>query len=440
MDKIACSGIIVGDILLHRRINMSIKSIKDIAECFENHDFVIGNFEGTVYSPLASPALFPGGGYVATPARCVSDLQKLHFDAFNLANNHAMDYGETGLLTTINTFDQYDLSISGAGLNLAMAAAPCFIEGRCGRMAMFGITSSFHDSYAAGPQNSEFHGRAGVNPLKHNALYTLPDDDFLQLMRIGDAMGINFYHNQARQEGYLKTSDTALFGPYKIKTGEDYCVTTEPDEVDAKRLLRNVKDASKQAEIVVVNIHGHQFAGNDKDNPPQFIEVISRQCIDNGATFVICTGPHVIRGIEIYKNGVIFYGLGNFIFQHEQQLKLPEEFYNKYGLTREQCSGVAEVMNHRSSNGKKGLFKQDKVWESFVVEFIWKPESIILNLIPISINRNGNNALIGLPEIIKDSSVITRLKELSGHYNTQIDIDEAGIGHLTIKSKPQIGE
>lgn len=432
MNKSSCRGIIVGDILLHRRLNISIESINDIAEFFRNHDFVIGNFEGTVYTPDASPALFPGGGYVATPPYCISDLRKLHFDAFNLANNHAMDFGEDGLINTLNTFSKYELLVSGAGLNLAAAASPCFIEGEFARMAMLGITSSFHDSYAAGPQNSEFKGRPGVNPLKHNAVYTLPDNDFLQLMRIGQAMGINSYHDQARVEGYLKSSDTALFGSYKIKNGKNYCINTEPDEIDANRLLRNVRDAAKQAEIVVVNIHGHQFANNDKDVAPQFIEILSRQCIDNGATFVICTGPHVIRGIEIYKNGVVFYGLGNFIFQHEQQSKLPEEFYNKYGLTREQCSGVAEVMNRRSCNGKKGLFNQNKVWESFIVEFIWNPNTIKLNLIPIYINRSGNNALIGLPKITQDSFIVTRLKELSSYYNTQIDIDDFGVGHLTV--------
>jgi poly-gamma-glutamate synthesis protein (capsule biosynthesis protein) len=40
----------------------------------------------------------------------------------------------------------------------------------------------------------------------------------------------------------------------------------------------------------------------------------ARAAIDNGADFVVEHHPHVIQGIEEYKNGVIAYSLGNFCF------------------------------------------------------------------------------------------------------------------------------
>lgn len=100
-----------------------------------------------------------------------------------------------------------------------------------------------------------------------------------------------------------------------------------------------------------------------KKNPPEFIKIFVRKCIDAGATIVVCHGPHVVRGIEVYNSGVIFYGLGNFIFQHEDVDYLPEEFYWKYGKTREQVTGVSEIMNNRSKNNTIGLCTQPDAGE-----------------------------------------------------------------------------
>ncbi|WP_262919201.1 CapA family protein [Niabella hibiscisoli] len=39
---------------------------------------------------------------------------------------------------------------------------------------------------------------------------------------------------------------------------------------------------------------------------------MAHHCIDEGADLVIGSGPHVTRGMEIYKNKLIAYSLGNF--------------------------------------------------------------------------------------------------------------------------------
>ncbi len=45
--------------------------------------------------------------------------------------------------------------------------------------------------------------------------------------------------------------------------------------------------------------------------------------IDAGADVFVGHGPHVLRGIEIYKGKPIFYSLSNFIFQNETVLRMP---------------------------------------------------------------------------------------------------------------------
>ena len=48
-----------------------------------------------------------------------------------------------------------------------------------------------------------------------------------------------------------------------------------------------------------------------------------RRAIDAGADMVIGSGPHVLRGIEIYKGKPIFYSLSNFIYQYRTPDKIP---------------------------------------------------------------------------------------------------------------------
>ncbi len=46
-------------------------------------------------------------------------------------------------------------------------------------------------------------------------------------------------------------------------------------------------------------------------------------CIDAGADLVLGSGPHVVRGMEMYKEKLIAYSLGNFATYHQFNLKYP---------------------------------------------------------------------------------------------------------------------
>lgn len=83
-----------------------------------------------------------------------------------------------------------------------------------------------------------------------------------------------------------------------------------------------VADAKKRADIIVVSFHGGAegtgaqnvpnrtefFAGEARGNLPLF----ARTVIDAGADLVLGHGPHVMRGMEVYKDRLIAYSLGNF--------------------------------------------------------------------------------------------------------------------------------
>jgi gamma-polyglutamate biosynthesis protein CapA len=76
----------------------------------------------------------------------------------------------------------------------------------------------------------------------------------------------------------------------------------------ASRVVAELKSAS---EFVIVNIHWGAEYEHYKNRTQQ---ATAYRLIDSGADLIIGHHPHVIQGIEIYKNRPIFYSLGNFVF------------------------------------------------------------------------------------------------------------------------------
>ena len=63
--------------------------------------------------------------------------------------------------------------------------------------------------------------------------------------------------------------------------------------------------------MIIINIHwGKEYQG--KNNQAQ--QNLAHQIIDTGADLIIGHHSHVVQNIELYNDKLIFYSLGNFIF------------------------------------------------------------------------------------------------------------------------------
>jgi len=92
--------------------------------------------------------------------------------------------------------------------------------------------------------------------------------------------------------------------------------------LDIPRAKRRVREAARRAQIVIVTFHGGA-EGSDKTHVPRGAETafgedrgnlraFSRAVVNAGADLVIGHGPHVLRGMEVYKGRLVAYSLGNF--------------------------------------------------------------------------------------------------------------------------------
>lgn len=408
---------LTGDVMLAKGLpKVRRREISEVSNFLNRHECTIGNLETTIHDGEGIPEAFPGGGWAMAPSSTLRDLTNFGFNVFACANNHAMDYGQTGLLSTIRNLKANNIPYAGIGANLSEASQPAYYDCENGRISLISITSSFHDSYLAGPQNQDMKGRPGVNPLRHTAVYELCPEDFNILVRIASESGINSYHAQAIKEGYITSGcDTFKFGGFTFREGTTGIMHTSPLKADLIRTLSTIKDAKNMSDICVVSVHGHQFS-DSKDNSPEFLESFAKACIDSGANVVFCHGPHLLRGIECYSNGIIFYGLGNFILQQDQMALLPEEYYQRYGFTRQEAYGPSEAYLRQSANNTRGLNADKRAWQSVIVGMEFSDNEIHVTLQPVHLDRYG------IPCITSDDSILQRIAQLSKPYNTHINI------------------
>jgi len=83
------------------------------------------------------------------------------------------------------------------------------------------------------------------------------------------------------------------------------------------RVAQELRQASRQADLVIAALHGGSIF---QDEPTLRMIKQAHWAVDHGADIVIGHHPHVTQGIERYKEGLIAYSLGNFLFdsyQHE---------------------------------------------------------------------------------------------------------------------------
>ena len=85
---------------------------------------------------------------------------------------------------------------------------------------------------------------------------------------------------------------------------------------DIPTMCRDVTSLRKRADVVVVSMHnGIEY----RMKPTQAQIAFAHAAVDAGAALVIGHHPHVVQATESYRNGLIFYSLGNFVFDQYQR-------------------------------------------------------------------------------------------------------------------------
>ena len=113
----------------------------------------------------------------------------------------------------------------------------------------------------------------------------------------------------------IKGRKIAFIGATRVMpVGEWEAGITSPgllSAYDPSNLIEEIGQAKEQADLVVVYIH---WGEESKEMPNEIQTTLAHDIVDAGADLVVGAHPHVLQGIEFYKDVPIVYSLGNFVF------------------------------------------------------------------------------------------------------------------------------
>ncbi|MCH7564066.1 MAG: CapA family protein [Gemmatimonadetes bacterium] len=415
---------LTGDAIITRRLSVYDEpDFLEMIELIRGADAAFTNLEMLFHDYEPYPAHQSGGTWMRGDPELVEELVWAGFDMVSRANNHTGDYGVEGLRLTTMYVEKAGLVHAGAGESLAEAREARFLETAQGRVAIISMASTFPDHSRAGEARGSMKSRPGLSPLRYSTTRVATADQLDRLEAVMEEMGVGFNRNPSG----ARTLRTAFV------EGTEPGVITKPDPEDMAEIAAVVNNASRLADHVLVTIHAHESKG-PRSVPADFVVEFARAMIDAGATMFVGHGPHVLRGIEIYKGKPIFYSLGDFIFQNETLLRLPADNYERYDLGPD--NHVADFNASRYRNETTGFPVNREIWESVIaVPTFLDGELIELALHPITLGFGEPAWVRGRPMLARGElgqKILNDLIERSAPYGTQIDVRD-GVGYVRVR-------
>ena len=417
-----------GDGMIFRRLPGEYPGFAEVRDFLARGDLRFLNLETTVHRHETFGAAVSGGSWFCTDPEILKDVRAFGFNALSTANNHAMDYSHAGLLKTLEYIRGAGLAVAGTGASLSEAAAPAYVDTPAGRFALIGACSSFHPDAIAGNPARGVPARPGLNAIRYNTVYRLPEEELAQLERIADDIMINAAGNNERAQGYAPPipEGQAAFGKLRFERADAPGKRTSVDERDMRRVEASIREALFMADCVLVAMHSHEIPALSKEEPDQFYVEFAHRCIDAGAHAVIGTGPHLLRPIEIYRGRPIFYSLGDFIMQLENLQFPPADMFEKQGMTP--ADGLDRMFDDRSGHGTHGLYYEKIMFETVVPWFELEDGMLRrLELLPVELNFDAPRSTGGWPRPMPDGGILERMAAMCAPYGTKLDIRN-GIG------------
>jgi hypothetical protein len=451
-----CTIALTGDSIITRRIGHLVDRDKRFAELrsvLNGADATMTNLEvitpdddaaATPLPPVPSQYqyLSPLAGILMRARPFVLDeLDDFGIDLFATASNHSFDYGRPGMLSTANALRDRGLPFAGMGRTLAEARRPAYAETMAGRVGLVAANTSIAPGSEAGPASPIHPGRPGINPLHLRWVYGATAEQVDRLRELSDELGI-----EEMKSTWLDRSDPGWEAqPYyrfmhmPFETVEDESeigVRFEPLENDRHAYLESIAESAANSDWTVASLHSHQAPDGDRNaaGTPAFLQAFARECIDAGADVFVVTGPHVLRGMEIYRDRPIFHSLGNLFYQTETIEQLPKESFDYYGV--DDPTDTTELFRSRyfdDDGSPAGSLARDEYWETIVPVCRFENDGIkSIQLYPCVLGQNRKLPQRGTPKIATGktaTSILDRFEDLSRPYDIKLTIDD-GVGSV----------
>jgi len=228
-NDLGVSLLFTGDIMLDRGVAVWLKRegyfypFQKISQLFEGVDILCGNLEGPI---VKEKIQFPRHSLTFNfDSAVVEALSQAKFNLINLANNHTLNRGRSGL-----------------------------------------------------EQTHDFLETANIN-------------------WVGDPV-------QCNQSANLFEEEDVIFLAF------DQTLSASCSDKEIERMIKEAKEFSQSKYLIVFFHWGEEYRLQNSSRQQELAHLV----IDAGADLIIGSHPHVVQNIEKYQGKLIFYSLGNFVF------------------------------------------------------------------------------------------------------------------------------
>jgi poly-gamma-glutamate synthesis protein (capsule biosynthesis protein) len=254
--------IAVGDIMLGRGVSKTIERhgpgypLAKMPLVTDSCQVLCGNLESVISSEEFKSQ--SPYRFKADPVVADNILKQNGFGFLSVANNHAYDCGPSGLEESLGILDSLRIPYSGIlEIPKKEAGAERVVDSSAGK-------KTCRPAY----------------------------------MKIGD----------------VRVCFLAFCQPYLLNPNNENNIIAPADSTTICNSIQAVKDS---CQVIITSFHwGFEY----HHQPSKAQKYLGRLAIRAGAGIVLGHHPHVLQGIELYKDGVIAYSLGNFIFDQRDSL------------------------------------------------------------------------------------------------------------------------
>lgn len=414
---------LTGDTIINQRLAVFKEpEFTRLFDIIRGADAAFTNLETLFHDYEMPPAHESGGTWMRTEPPILKDLVWAGFDLVSRANNHAGDFGPAGSAMTSKYVREAGLVEAGVGNSLAEAREAKFLETPKARLALISAASTFPPHSRAGNSRGDMPARPGLNPLRFNTTYVITAERMADLKRVAAELSGNA----------PATGETLNFGGRRYVVGAQPGTRTEPNKEDVEAIARVVRSASSLADIVIVSLHCHE-SGANRSIPADFIPIFARAVVDAGADVFVGHGPHVLRGVEIYKGKPILYSLSNFIFQNETLLRMPSDSYEQYSLD-DDVAQPADYLDARYDNDRRSFPADAEYWDSVAAVTKWDGSRFVeLQLHPITLGYKTSRAERGRPKLasaVDAARILEAMAARSKPFGATVTV-KGGVGIVT---------
>jgi poly-gamma-glutamate capsule biosynthesis protein CapA/YwtB (metallophosphatase superfamily) len=421
---------LTGDSILQRRLlSRRDATLRPLFDLIRSADVSFTNLEVLPNDFVGDPALESGGSHFGAPSWVVDELIEAGFDLFAMATNHSLDYGISGLLRALDAMETRRLTYAGVGRNLEDARRPAYHTHPNGTVALLSCAATFAKGQEAAAQRPDMPGRPGLNPLRHSTVYEVTPAQLASLVEIDAQLGLEHMRQKIIQLGFAFPPDDPALVPFEklqFRAAEKAAIRMQAKPADVDDMVRWVREARELSDLVLVSFHAHEH-GEDEESPAEFLPVFARRMIDEGANLVVGHGPHLLRGMELYKGQPIFYSLGNFIGQNELVPRLPADSYERFRAAPQMTPGM--VFKQRSDSDRKGFPADRRFWETVVpVCGFVEGKLSTLEIHPVTLGLGEERHLRGRPRLAvgeEAARILDRFASLSEPFGTRLDLGTA---------------